>query len=185
LDKLLAKRRGASVIVDKKDDQPPARLAAKAANAEPSISVVVSFDARWLRPISAGRISLVLRKRVPQSALPEWMYIYVNSPASVLLGRARIKKILTVSLAEALKRQKELELTSDEIGAYLRGSATVGAYQLRRTEIADNPLRLNWLQQNMTFNPPQSFFFLASTAQAVIDKHAGLMRPVRASSRGK
>lgn len=154
----------------------PTRLTAKSANAQLSTGIVVSFDARWLVPISEGRISLVLRKRVPQSASPEWMYIYVNSPASFLLARAPIKKILTLSLAEALKRRNELVLTNDEINSYLQGSVAVGAYELGRIEIARNPLRLSWLHQNMTFNPPQSFFFLASDAQSFIDQHAGLLR---------
>jgi predicted transcriptional regulator len=158
-------------------DKVPVRLAAKAVNDELSIGIVVSFDARWLEPISEGHIRLVLRKRVPRSALPKWMYIYINNPASVLLGRAPIKKTLTMSRAEALKRQDELVLTNGEISDYLRGSDAIGAYELGRTEIARNPLRLNWLQENMAFHPPQSFFYLASAAQAFIDKHAGFLPP--------
>ena len=164
------------MIADEGGIQAPTRLTAKAANAEASTGVVVSFDARWFRPISEGRISLVLRKRVPQSALPKWMYMYINSPASVLLARAPIKKILTLPLADALKRHKELDLANDEIGAYFRGSAAVGAYELGPLEIASEPLQLSWLRHNMTFHPPQSFFFLAQTAQAVIDKHGGFVR---------
>lgn len=160
-----------------------AGLIAKAENGVSSTAIVVSFDAHWLEPISKGHVSLVLRKRVPQSVSPTSMYIYINSPASVLMGRAPIRGILTLSPSETLKRQSELGLTKDAINAYLQGSVSVGAYELGRVETATNPLQLHWLRQNMAFNPPQSFFFLASKAQAVIDRHARFARATKLSKR--
>ena len=150
----------------------PPRLEAKATGNELSSAIVVSFDARWLEPISNRRVRLVLRKRVPRSMSPDLMYIYINSPASILLARARIRSIFSISQNEALKRSDEFQLTAEEIKRYFHEATEVGAYALGSVEVAARPPSLEWLRRRLTFNPPQSFFFLAPAAQKLIDEHA-------------
>lgn len=148
-------------------------LEAKATDAGVSTVVVVSFDARWLEPIIKRQVRLVLRKRVPRSTSPHWMYVYINSPESVLMARARVKQVVSLSLRDAIERRNTSILTTEEINKYFGGAREIGAYELGDIQLASNPLQLMWLRKHMTFNPPQSFFFLAVKAQEFIDKNAG------------
>lgn len=151
---------------------------AKARNPkDESEAIVVSFDARWLEAIRSKRFSRVLRKRVPQSFCPQWMYIYVYSPTSLIVARASIANISSVSLVEALAHKQELCLSETEIERYFAGAKAVGLYKLGLVELARTHLTLTWLRQHMIFHPPQSFFTLKDEAKTIIDRSAGFSHP--------
>jgi predicted transcriptional regulator len=153
-------------------------IIAKAKNPkDESEAIVVSFDARWLEAIRSKQFSSALRKRVPQSFRPRWMYIYVNSPASVILARASVVNISSVPLVEALAHQQELCLSEKEIERYSAGAKAVGLYKLGSIELARTHLTLTWLRQHMVFHPPQSFFALKDEAKTIIDRSPGFSRP--------
>lgn len=146
---------------------------AKAKNAaEVSSGILVSFDAHWLDPILGKKFQKVLRKRVPVSAIPDWMYIYVNAPTSTLIARSLIKSVDEVTMAEALHDSKELCLTEAQVRYYFGDSKTVGRYTLNTIQIADHKLSLTELRGKMVFHPPQSFFFLSTKAKDTIDDWA-------------
>lgn len=144
--------------------------------AETSSGIVVSFDAKWLELILADRFRKVLRKRVPVSTRPEWIYIYVNAPTSALVAKSAIKSIGEIGLADAIKTSKDLCLTESQIRFYFSDSMRVGMYTLGRVHVADTPLNLTELRSKMVFHPPQSFLFLSLQAKETIDVCAQFRR---------
>lgn len=140
---------------------------------ERSGAIVVSFDARWAEPFRLRKVKRVLRKRVPQSTDADWLYVYVNSPASCLLARAKLAGIHDTVLAHALASSDAIGLSGREIETYFGRTESMGEYELATIEVAVTPLRLTWLKDHLVFHPPQSFLFLSSKAKQIIDEAAG------------
>ena len=141
---------------------------------EYSGAIVVSFDARWLDPITRCRLKAVLRKRVPRTLVPKWIYFYVNSPVNQIVGRARIKTVESIGLSAALLRSRDLCIGQDEIRAYLVESKSAGLYIIGRIELAKPAISLADLRKELMFYPPQSFLFLSPPAKNIIDRLAQL-----------
>lgn len=135
-------------------------------------AIVVSFEASWLDSIRKKLITRVIRKRVPKTNNPRFLYVYVNSPVGALVARAKISKLSAANIATALKHAKTLCLSPKEIKAYIGPANEVGMYQLESIQLASKPMTLHELRSAMTFHPPQSFFFLSREAQSVIDQKA-------------
>ena len=65
------------------------RVPAKAINtADQSDGIVVSFGADWHERLLEGRFTAVIRKRVPKTVTPKWLYFHINSPVKRIV-RAR------------------------------------------------------------------------------------------------
>ena len=63
-------------------------IIAKATSPETrSDAIVVSFHAGYFDDVINGVITAVIRKRIPRSASPRWLYFYFNAPRSVLAAR--------------------------------------------------------------------------------------------------
>jgi len=151
-----------------------ASISAKAIqSSDRSDGMLVSFEHRWLDPFLNDPPRAVLRKRVPTLERPKWLYIYVNSPASMICGRIRIKEIQFVSLLCATKLADKLLLSGQEIKSYFGGLTKVGLYMLDTMQLANKPTKLAWIKKRMFFFPPQSFLFLSRKAKRVIDGAAG------------
>lgn len=156
----------------------PDALVAKATNLEEqSDSVVVSFGAEWHEPLLARRFSSVIRKRVPKTLHPQWLYFHINAPISAISGRAAIIAIKEVTLPQAVKLTKELALPVADIEKYFAGDRSVGCYELGTIHFPMKPLTIRELAESMVYHAPQSFFILSKRAKVVIDGLAGFKSP--------
>ena len=145
-------------------------IAAKADSVETtSNAIIVSFHADWHKPLLNKKFSAVIRKRIPRTSVPEWLYFHVNAPVSAICGRAKIKSFDEISVESVHKKAEALALTEVEISDYLSGSDTIGIYQLTDIQFATPPITRRKICSMMIYHPPQSFVFLSKEAKGVLD----------------
>lgn len=148
-----------------------------------SNSIVVSFDSAWRQKVLDATFSVIIRKRIPVSVNPSWIYFHINAPFSELCARAKIKSIRTISKQDAVELHKKMDLSVGEIRAYLGNATEVGAYSVADFEYASNNITTRALQDRMIYSPPQSFLFLSHEGKAVVDRLCDF-RPLSKSKQG-
>ena len=141
-----------------------------------SDAVVVSFDAEWHEKLKAGNVQAVIRKRIPKTMTPRWLYFHINAPIGAIGGRGEIKGLLELSLSQAKGKAKELALTTEQITSYYKGSKTVGCYRLGKIEILSTPLSIAAMRAKLNYFPPQSFMILSTEAKNIIDSLGGFRK---------
>jgi len=154
------------------------RIVAKAiASDPPSDAVVVSFDASWYERLRKKAFSAVIRKRVPTSTRPNWLYFHINSPKSAICARARLESMGRLDFNSALKMENKLSLPREDIVAYLGNDDAVGIYWIKDIEFPRTEVSTNQLNRLIVYNPPQSFFFLSPEGKRIIDEMCGFEPP--------
>lgn len=147
-------------------------ISAKASNVEDrSSAIIVSFDSRWHSALSSGRISTIIRKRIPNSSY-EWIYFHINRPISAICGRAKIEFSGKIMLSEAIQSAEEIGLSVREISTYVGGSNSIGCYKIGSFELAKNSQNTEAINKFMNYSPPQSFLILSGVAKQLIDEMA-------------
>lgn len=134
-----------------------------------SDAIIVSFDSRWHDVLKGGRVSYIIRKRIPKDTY-EWIYFHVNSPISAICGRAKINSICNIALSEAAKLSDEIGLSEKDIFAYVGNRNSIGCYKIGSFEVAVNPQRADEVNKFVNYNPPQSFVILSKSAKQIIDE---------------
>ncbi len=132
-------------------------------------AIIVSFDSRWHDVLKGGRVSYIIRKRIPKDTY-EWIYFHVNSPISTICGRAKINNICNIALSEALKLSDEIGLSEKDISAYVGNRNSIGCYGIGSFEVAAKPQRADDINKFISYNPPQSFLILSKSAKQIIDE---------------
>lgn len=146
------------------------RIPAKASGpADRSDAVIVSFDAAWHEAIVARTLTAVIRKRIPTSIEPTWLYFHVNSPRSAIVARSRLENVGYVPITTARSMTSELGLNRSEVDEYCLNLSQVGLYRLAGIELASTPAAVDGLRRTLIYWPPQSFLFLSSSAKSIID----------------
>ncbi len=135
-----------------------------------SNAIVVSFAHKHLALIKEDRIRAAIRKRIPTSGSPEWLYFYVNAPASYIAGRARLTNCCHVDLLRALGSFDQLQLKDSEIRKYVGTAANIGMYEFGSIENAHSLVTLPELREHAVFNPPQSFLYLSDEGKGCFDR---------------
>jgi len=120
-------------------------------------------------PLVEGKVQAVIRRQVPKSTQPEWLYAYVNSPVSELALRARVESVETVGIEEALRYSTELLLSRAEIETYFEGYKEMGLYHLGLASPSRTCVNLQRLREAGRFSPPQSFLYLSSEGREFLD----------------
>lgn len=134
-----------------------------------SSAVLVSFADKWKYSIENRCIEMVIRKRVPNSYLPKWMYFHVNAPVGQICARAEISDIKKISLQDALEMRQKIGLSADEIEKYLGKDKYIGCYFLTKIETPRNICKSITLKNIMDYNPPQSFLYMSIEGKRIID----------------
>ena len=152
----------------------------KAENYAESDAILVSFDARWDSLLREGKVRAVIRRRVPKSNSPAWLYFYVKSPVAKVIGRAGITRIQSLSPRAIMAQAEPLQLSRAEISDYCAGYSSVGFVALGPVELGDLRAGLEELRAAGDFFPPQSFTYLSLEGQCFLDRALGI-----AGSRGQ
>jgi hypothetical protein len=139
-----------------------------------SDAIVVSFDHAWYGPLNRREFSAVLRKRVPTTFKPSWIYFHINTPKSAICARTSLKRIDRLDLNSAIGIAHLLRLSQNEITKYFGHShSSIGVYFLDRIELAPVEASKDRLAGRLIYNPPQSFFALSTSAKEIIDDICG------------
>lgn len=145
-------------------------LTAKASeDADRSDSIIVSFDSKWYEAIAKGKVSLVIRKRIPVIQKPNWLYLHLNFPRSSICARARIIAAAPMPIKVVHTFSTELCLSHREIDKYCGNLTEIGSYQLEDIELAPVEITTADIQDRLRYSPPQSFMFLSHRAKEIID----------------
>jgi hypothetical protein len=159
-----------------------ARVVAKAGDlGTRSEAIVVSFDYKWYDRLIGRSFSTVIRKRIPTTFQPSWLYCYIKSPntqkrrkfRSAICARASLVGIDNMDLNSALEISEDLDMSKREIEAYIGNLTSIGVYRLKKIQIAKRKTTLEDLAERLIFNPPQSFFILSNDAKIIIDEMCG------------
>ena len=135
-----------------------------------SESIVVSFDSRWLKPLHENRISVVFRKRGPRSFSPKYIYVYVGSPVSALVGRTKVTKYEWMPLESALCKAQDGFIKEEELRNYAGRYSELAVFSVERFQAMPNTLSLQYLHDTFEFYPPQSFLRLSIQGEAELEK---------------
>ena len=163
------------------------RIIAKALNLESkSDAIVVSFGSEWYESLRGKRFTSVIRKRVPATTKPHWLYFHINSPVSAICGRAEIISVNTIDRATSLDIRRELDLSKEQILSYFGRQETMGRYELGRVLFPEKELSTEQISAHMVYHPPQSFVALSNDAKKLLDQLCGFQEnaaPLREASR--
>jgi len=157
-------------------------LRAKAmSKSEESDAIVVSFGAESYQPLLDRRFRAVIRKRVPKTLRPKWIYVHINAPISAICARAEVLRIEQLQLKQVVEMARDLDMSSREIASYVSADAEVGCYFLGKIEFPREPITVSKTSEVMVYHAPQSFFVLSVAAKREIDRmgkfSARLRRP--------
>jgi hypothetical protein len=138
-----------------------------------SIGVVVSFDSKWYETIVVREVSLVIRKRIPITRKPDWLYFHVNSPKSAICARAPILSVEPVPVKTVHTFTTELCLDRISIDRYCGVLNEIGTYKLGVIELAPVEATISSIRDHLDYSPPQSFMFMSDHAKEILDKLCG------------
>lgn len=144
---------------------------------QPDQAVLVPFEAKWKEALCAGKVGVVIRKRIPKNHSVRSLYAYLNRPISAVCFRATISRIFNATIQDLLPLQDKLVLSLDEIKKYVGRSATVGCYVLETIETARVPVEASDLLVRLHVHPPQGFMLLSATQTELLETIAGFTTP--------
>jgi len=148
-------------------------ISAKAINvADQSNAIVVSFAAQWHTPLLQQSFNAVIRKRIPRTLQPKWLYFHINSPVGAICARAQLESCQEISIDDACEKCGDLALSEAEVRAYADGNQTIGCYLLKNIAKATHPIPSSELSESLKYYAPQSFFILSKAAKSIIDQLA-------------
>lgn len=158
------------------------RILAKAVDPESrSDAIVVSFGSEWYKSLRAKRFTAVIRKRVPTSTQPRWLYFHINTPKSAICARTAIRSVENIDRAKAIQIAHELDLSKEKIRNYVAGHELVGCYRLGKIDFPDREVSVEEIVAHMVYHPPQSFFVLSRTAKERLDQLCGFQKSATAT----
>jgi hypothetical protein len=147
------------------------RILAKAVDSESrSDAIVVSFGSEWYESLRHKRFTSVIRKRVPTSIKPRWLYFHINAPKSAVCARAEIRSIENINCARAIQIARELDLSEEEVRNYFGEQELVGCYRLGKISFSNREVTVEEIAAHLIYHPPQSFFVLSKAAKELLDE---------------
>ncbi|MGJ3227103.1 hypothetical protein ACQEUV_17330 [Micromonospora aurantiaca (nom. illeg.)] len=130
-------------------------------------TLLLSLRPRFANAILTGDKTVELRRR-PINALPGTpVILYASSPTMAIVGTARLRAVQALTPGSAWRTyRKSLGLSRSEYDTYLDGSTRAYLLLLHQVCSLNEPLPLHRLREEGTFNPPQSFRYVAESDPA-------------------
>lgn len=140
-------------------------------------SILVPFDQKWEKPMQEHEIKVFFRKRGPKTFTPTYVFVYITSPASKLIGRVEVESFSFMKLDKAVKLAAEGGLTETELRYYASSYSELAVFQLKRFEQADVPITFEKLSSAYNFFPPQSLVRLSESGKSELETALGFIQP--------
>src|SRR5262245_61548049 len=90
----------------------------KRTSKEDNSSLVLSFDQKWQRLLLDSEVEVVFRKKGPTPRKLGFIYVYIGSPISALIGRVPVKSYTKMDTSAALKLADKGKIELAELRAY-------------------------------------------------------------------
>jgi predicted transcriptional regulator len=132
-------------------------------------TLLLSLRPRFAEAILSGTKTVELRRR-PVNAPPRTpIILYASSPTMAIVGTARLREVHILTPDAAwVQHSRSLALSRREFDAYLDGSVYAYLLVLHRACTLNEPLTLRDLRQEGSFQPPQSFRYVAPSDPAPV-----------------
>ncbi len=130
-----------------------------------SRSIVVSFGPHWEPSLRGNQIGAVFRKRGPKAFTPDYLFVYLGTPTSTLIGRMAVESFGFLPVSEALALADVGGLSRSELRDYAYDYRSLAVFRVGSFEPAPSPLRLAELATAYGFHPPQSFLCLSEAGR--------------------
>jgi predicted transcriptional regulator len=142
---------------------------------EAADAIVVSFEAKWGTILKEQDVSRIFRKRAPR-VRPKYLYAYIGSPVSAVIGRIEVTALELISSEDAIKLCHLGAISEKDLNRYSESYDSLQVYSVKPIELSTSPIPLVELQAQYNFSPPQSFLVLSVSGRAELDKKAGFAR---------
>lgn len=144
-------------------------ISAKALTSEDaSDAILVPFDPQLLEVFMEKKVGAFIRKRLPSTMTPNWLYVYMKAPLSMVVGRAEILSVEERSIEYTIEHCAELLMSEEEVIQYCLERDVVGWCNLGSMEVFPRAVALSDLKSAMRFFAPQSFVILSKAAVSSI-----------------
>ena len=134
-----------------------------------SDSIVLSFAGKWEKRLRSDKVKCVFRKRAPRKFTPKWIYVYLASPRSAIIGRCELISLDRISTPKALAMVDEGSISEQELRAYAFGYETLYVYRIKPVQCFEKTLSWSTLNADYGFSAPQSFFVLSENGKTTVD----------------
>jgi predicted transcriptional regulator len=138
-----------------------------------SDAIILSIEAKWIDQLKTGTLKWLMRKRIPASSKPKFVYLHAKAPVSAIFAKARIERLEMMPAGFAIDHSAQFAMTAAEVRSYLGGSPNVGVMKFGRVLGAKKNADLETLRRRLNYHPPQSFSFVSREAAGVIDGICG------------
>ncbi len=127
--------------------------------------IIISIRPEHVRNIMAGRKTVELRRRFPESlAAGGLMLIYASSPEQALVGAARIENVRRMTPAGLWRSFREQVCVPREyFNAYFAGADEGFGVVLGWAVRFEVPIPVSELKERFSFSPPQSYRYVRGT----------------------
>lgn len=147
-------------------------------NNDASDSILVSFDAKWMKPLAEGSVSQVFRKRGPKSTSPSWVYVYAGAPIKAVIGRLPVICLRQLTIKESLALADDGALTRSELKEYAGEYDSLFVFTVGIFQSASRAATFSNLKKHYGFAPPQSFLILSAQGKIALDALCGFAEGV-------
>jgi predicted transcriptional regulator len=142
-------------------------------NNDASDAILVSFDAKWVKPLNDGSVSQVFRKRGPKSTSPSWVYVYAGTPIKAVIGRLPVIHLRQLTIKESLALANEGALERSELAEYAGEYSSLFVFTVGKFQSASTEVTFPELKEKYGFAPPQSFLILSTQRKNALDTLCG------------
>jgi hypothetical protein len=134
-----------------------------------SDAILVSFKSGWYEPLREGRFSAVIRRQVPVTFTPRYLYFYLSAPRRAVCARAPIVSLQRIDGAQAIGMSADLALTGEEVRDYVGRRRQVGCYELGAIEYPRLEVEPGSYPGTLIFRPPQNYVVLSIRGKRALD----------------
>ncbi len=124
--------------------------------------LLMSLRPRFAHAILEGTKTVELRRSRVAAPPGTPIIVYASTPVRSVLGTAVLGAVDTDTPTRLWRRHRtHLGLTRAEFNDYLAGVSTASCLLIEQARPLPEPYELNWLRNHASFQPPQSYRYLA------------------------
>ena len=147
-----------------------ANLSLKWTKDDPSTSIMLTFDAKWLEPLLDGKVLYAFRKMGPRQFVPEEIYGYFSQPVSAVALKCSVTSWKSLGIEDALALTGKANISELELRSYAKNYSELLVIGLSNFRKAGKRIAMQDLRKEYGFWPSSTFMPLSQTGCRTLDK---------------
>lgn len=135
---------------------------------DPSNSIILCFDRKWLKPIEQATFNVVYRKAWPKRRNPKSIFAYVGTPVSAIVAKLSILQWSLESLDVASRMVTDAELTEQELADYVGAKGQVYVVKIGKILAARKHIPLSVLSGEYGYSPSPAAASLSGEGERIL-----------------